>query len=383
MTLIQNYLGVSPLFPKLTKTQLSILFVAIVALRIAVGFHFFKEGTNKLKYGFNAYGFLSGAKGPLAPAFKGMLDDYSGMKELCIFENQVEGETTFSIDTASTIQEWDRFAEDATKYYGFGSIGLQEDLAKQRQAIADQIEEARAQNDTSIDTVELEGKRDALEEDINQVRHQPKRLNSALENHSKMLKDWANGNRVDLIAHFSTEDRLQGFARDGQQASEISSQVDSLRGQVETIQSDRNKKLTGWKKEIGGMWDSLETKVDTLAIQQQRRKTPLELERPFAPKFGSLNVINMVIPWFDTIVGVCLILGLFTRFASLSGGLFLLSVCLTQPFWVPGTNPTYLYWIEMTACFVIFGTLAGRMAGLDYIIHGFFIGDKTANRVGN
>ena len=33
----------------------------------------------------------------------------------------------------------------------------------------------------------------------------------------------------------------------------------------------------------------------------------------------------------------------------------------------------------MTACFVIFGTLAGRMAGLDYIIHGFFAGGKTAN----
>jgi len=208
-------------------------------------------------------------------------------------------------------------------------------------------------------------------------------LDEIRENHIEILKDWAKANRIELIAHFATEERLQGFARDGDQASRISSQVDSLRGQVETIASDRNKKYAGWSKEIAGMWDSLETKVDSLAVLQQRRATPLKLQRPFAPQYGPLNIINMVIPWFDTIVGVCLILGLFTRFASLSAGLFLVSVCLTQPFWVPGTNPTYLYWIEMTACFVIFATLAGRMAGLDYIIHGFFAGDKVATTVEN
>ena len=354
-----------------------------MALRLAVGYHFFKEGTNKLKDGFNAYGFLSGAKGPLAPAFKGMLDDNSGMKKLCISKSQVDGKTIFTIDTDSTIKEWEAFTDASTDYYGFGSIDLQADLAKKRAAIATEIEEAREANDTNINTAELEGKRAELEADINQIRLQPQRLDEIRNSHIKNLKDWVKGNRVELLAYFSTEDRLQGFASDGKQASEISSEVDSLRGQVDTIRSDRNKQLLGWSKEVTSMWDSLETKVDTLAVPLQRRSTPLKLQRPFDPQLGSLNIINEVIPWFDTIVGVCLILGLFTRFASLSAGLFLLSVCLTQPFWVPGTTPTYLYWIEMTACFVIFGTLAGRMAGLDYIIHGFFTGDKTTHPVEN
>ena len=369
------------MFPKLTKTQLSILFVSIVALRIAVGYHFFKEGTNKLKYGFNAYGFLSGAKGPLAPAFKGMLDDNSGMKKLCIVKSESDGKTTFTIDTKSTIQNWEKFGKIATKYYGFGSVDLQRDLAKERKAIADQIEEARDKNETDVNTAELEGKRSDLEANINQVRLQPERLEKTVNNHIEILQGWVKENRVDLIAHFSTASRAKGFASDGQEASEIGLEVDSLRGQIATIQSDRNKKLLGWSKEVTAIWDSLETKVDTLAVPLQRRETPLKLQRPFDPKFGSLNIINMVIPWFDTVVGVCLILGLFTRFASLSAGLFLLSVCLTQPFWIPGTNPTYLYWIEMTACLVIFGTLAGRMAGLDYIIHGFFSHDKTSRPV--
>jgi len=336
--LVKNFLGVSTLFPKLTKTQLSILFVSIVALRIAVGYHFFKEGTNKLKYGFNAYGFLSGAKGPLAPAFKGLLNDSNGMTKLCISETETDGKKTFSINTKSTIQQWEQFVEDSIGYYGFGSVDLQVKLANKRQALAEEID---------------------LEKDIAKIRRQPDLLTETLNTHKVLLQDWVKGNQVDLIAHFSTQDRLAGFARDGQQASAVSLEVDSLRGQVDTIQSDRNKKMAGWSKEMTDMWDSLETKVNSLAVKDQKRAAPLVLQRPFSPKFGSLNLINMVIPWFDTIVGVCLVLGLFTRFASLSAGLFLLSVCLTQPFWIPGTNPTYLYWIELTACFVIFGTLAG------------------------
>jgi len=350
-----------------------------VALRIAVGYHFFKEGTNKLKYGFNAYGFLSGAKGPLAPAFKGMLNDSDGMAKLCVLEGNDNGKQTFRIDTDSTIKQWEQFASYSEGYYGFGSVDLQIELEKRRQTLAEEIKAARTQNDTNVNTAELERRRANLEKDIIQIRNQPKLARKTLKAHKELLQGWAQENRVALIAHFSTADRLTGFARDGQQASAVSSQVDSLRGQVDTIQSDRNKKTTGWSKEVTDMWDSLETKINSLAVEEQKRATPLALRRPFNPKFGSLNLINMIIPWFDTIVGVCLVLGLFTRFASLSAGLFLLSVCMTQPFWIPGTTPTYLYWIEMAACFVIFATLAGRMAGLDYIIHGFLLADKTTN----
>ena len=348
-----------------------------MALRIAVGYHFFKEGTYKLKNKFDAYGFLSGAKGPLAPAFKAMLGDSNGMTKLCILEKEVDGKKTFRINTDSTIKQWEQFASNARDYYGFGSVDLQKELENRRQVLAEEIKTARDQNNTKVNTEKLAYHRANLEKDIAQIRRQLDILKETLSTHTKLLEEWSQKNRVDLIAHFSTADRLAGFARDGQQASAISSQVDSLRGQVDTIQSDRNKKMAGWSKEITDMWDSLETKINSLAVEEQKRQTPLVLARPFSPK--CLNLINMIIPWFDTIVGVCLVLGLFTRFASLSAGLFLLSVCLTQPFWVPGTTPTYLYWIEMAACFVIFGTLAGRMAGLDYIINGFFTGDKTAN----
>ena len=78
------------------------------------------------------------------------------------------------------------------------------------------------------------------------------------------------------------------------------------------------------------------------------------------------KVIDKVIPWFDTIIGVLLILGLFSRLASGAAALFLFSVIMTQPPWIPGTQPTYFYAIELAACLVIFATCAGRMGGLDY-----------------
>ena len=84
-----------------------------------------------------------------------------------------------------------------------------------------------------------------------------------------------------------------------------------------------------------------------------------------------LQIINHIIPWFDLIVGGLLIVGLFTRLASFCGAAFLLSVIATQPPWIPGTQPTYLYAIEFMALVVIFATVAGRMGGLDFFFSGW------------
>ena len=68
------------------------------------------------------------------------------------------------------------------------------------------------------------------------------------------------------------------------------------------------------------------------------------------------------------LVGVFLLLGLFTRFWSIVGAGFLFSVISSQwPGW-PGAEPTYYQSIELVALLVIFSTAAGRLAGLDFFI---------------
>jgi uncharacterized membrane protein YphA (DoxX/SURF4 family) len=79
-----------------------------------------------------------------------------------------------------------------------------------------------------------------------------------------------------------------------------------------------------------------------------------------------LETINLVVTGLTVAVGICLLLGLFTRLAALAGALFLLSVIASQPPWVTGAAPTYYQTVEFAALLVLAGTGAGRWAGLDY-----------------
>ena len=106
---------------------------------------------------------------------------------------------------------------------------------------------------------------------------------------------------------------------------------------------------------------------------------------PFAALFRWIasqpNLIdnaNLITMWGLTIVGVLLILGLFTRLASLGGMAFLLLFYFANPpfvgyFYSLPTEGSYLIvnknLVELLALVVIFFTGSGRFAGLDRIVH--------------
>jgi uncharacterized membrane protein YphA (DoxX/SURF4 family) len=353
---------------QLSRFQLGLIFLSLLILRVTVGYHFFKEGTTKLKDGnFSSKGFLGTAKGPFAPYFKDMLDDPDGKQKLCVKEIKLDdGSSSFEFDTSLTFLLWDDYIDQATAYFGFGSPDLQETIAERRQSLADQIEAARKSDDKSIDTAELERQRQIDEASILALREQTQRVEDIFEDHKEQLDDFLRANQTELLSHFSTSDRLTGFERDGDSRADVATYVDSLRYQVDSIRSDRAGKLKGWNQEVVAIWDSLENQVNSLAVDAQAQRPPIPLFRQFDQDTSMSKVIDKVIPWFDTIIGVLLILGLFSRLASGAAALFLFSVIMTQPPWIPGTQPTYFYAIELAACLVIFATCAGRMGGLDY-----------------
>lgn len=91
-----------------------------------------------------------------------------------------------------------------------------------------------------------------------------------------------------------------------------------------------------------------------------------------------LDQANTVTMWGLTIVGLLLILGLFTRLASLGGIVFILLFYLCNPpfigyFYSIPTEGSYLIinknLVEVCALAVIFFTGSGRFAGLDRFIH--------------
>lgn len=358
------------MFLNLSKFQLSLAFIALLVLRLVVGFHFYKEGVGKLNDSdWTAEGFLQTAKGPFAEQFRSMTDDPDGTRQLGIVKTLGDdGETSIEISTEETFAIWDDFVDRATDYYAFGSPQLIESLESKIAKLESSIE-----TDVAEDADKTKQLVETLRSQIEAISKQPQFANEILAAHELELQDWINANRVTLMAHYRTGDRLVGFERDGENKSQVAMKVDSLRGQIDTIASDRYKELAKWKSEVSEVWDSFEMQINSIAVGDQVRDASLPLDRPYAQQNSKLSVINKVIPWFDTIVGVLLILGLFTRFASLAAALFLCSVLLTQPFWIPGTVPTYYQAIEMAACLVLFATCAGRIGGLDF----FFSPTKT------
>ena len=109
---------------------------------------------------------------------------------------------------------------------------------------------------------------------------------------------------------------------------------------------------------------------------------------PFADLFKSLasqpNLLanaDLITMWGLTIVGALLILGLFTRLASVAGIAFILLFYLCNPpfvgyFYSIPSEGSYLIvnknLVELSALVVILVTGSGRFAGLDRILHGLF-----------
>ena len=81
------------------------------------------------------------------------------------------------------------------------------------------------------------------------------------------------------------------------------------------------------------------------------------------------NTIDRIVPYFDALVGVLLILGLFTRLAALAGAGFLFSIILTQWPGSPGAEPVYYQTIEMLGMLFLAAVAAGQYAGLDFILY--------------
>ena len=354
----------------LSRVHFVLAFITLMMLRVVVGFHFFKEGTDKLKSGsFKAEYFLEAARGPLAPYFHGLIDGKDGRYRFCLSE---DGN---SLDPELTVAIWDDFLDRAHGHFKFGDANIESELVQRRAALAKRISQVRINNETNVDVEQLEAMRADDEQSIQKLRQQAAAGEKILEAHEQELREWIDVHEPEIVAYFKTVNRVDGFNQDGTTAAQVATEVESLREQVATIKADRQKQQRAWASQINAIWDSYEQQVLELPIELQRSEKSLSLHRPFAQPNSRLQWINRVIPWFDTIVGALLIVGLFTRLASLAGAIFLVSVIAAQPPWIPGTEPTYLYAVELFALLVIFATCAGRYGGLD-----FFFARRCNNR---
>jgi len=178
-------------------------------------------------------------------------------------------------------------------------------------------------------------------------------LNLILENYANDLEEYDLGRK-----------RLDQLKQDDSRTG-----VESLAGQIDSIEKENEAKLKPVLKEIDQLWSGYEGTINSLAAPNQRKASPpLRLRRPRTAMVDT-SVLNRFVPYFDLTVGWCLMLGLFTPVVSLAAAGFLGSVFLSHL--PPGTGPTSSYYqlVECMACLVLAGTGAGRFAGLDFFLH--------------
>lgn len=137
--------------------------------------------------------------------------------------------------------------------------------------------------------------------------------------------------------------------------------------------------FVGWHFLYEGLAKLTSASWSAAGYMKQARGPFAEMFRGIAANPNLLANADLITMWGLTIVGLLLILGLFTRLASLGGIMFILLFYLCNPpfvgyFYSIPTEGSYLIvnknLVEVSALFVILVTGSGRFAGLDRIVHG-------------
>ena len=304
----------------------------LVALRLVTGWHFFNEGLNHFaEHGWSSVDFLRQAKGPLSPLYLNVVPDFHQFDDVMHGEHSNEMEGVDIRDAERVKQPGEVLCTTWEKY-------ITEDWDKY-------VADFKTYNTLDAKQKEL----------VDQV----------LARRKRELTAWLGATRPAIADHVHEWQRMRADAKIGGSKEvpfmrkRIGSKVGALRSEAAGFAVGANKIERGLREELN------------IVLTSEQRKFG---EMPADPT--SLDRIDSVMKYAILIVGVCLMLGLFTRTAAVAGVLFLLSIVASQPFWVVDSIPTYYQWVELVALAALATTHVGRWGGLDYFVHYLFF-DRT------
>jgi uncharacterized membrane protein YphA (DoxX/SURF4 family) len=344
--------------------------IALVFLRFVVGFHFYMEGTAKVREGgFSSTGFLSSAKGPLAKTFQSMLPDFDGEIRLDSGKGKPEIK-----DKLATIDK--PSVKDKAE-------------AKDKAETGDNSE-SKARTETkgkpdAKEKIEIRDKDDykggALRIAYNGFVAEASKVYQFTEEQEAEAKKLVEETRKLLIENYKSyaaeiEEYKSGMPRIA------SLENDVMRTNVNSMRKQRDETEAKWRAlvkpalaDIDKITAEFEKRINDIATEEQstfeKKKIYVSFKLPGSSPID-VKLIDKIIPIFDMSVGILLMLGLLTPLAALAAGLFLASVVLTQFPGSHGSVPTYYQAIEMLACFFLAFSDAGRYAGLDFLPWSFW-----------
>jgi len=331
--------------------------LAMVALRVVVGWHFFQEGLahkNNPKWAGEVEGFLQQAKGPLADLYRRQLPMFHGFNRLLIVP--LGGSRGGSDEPAASAPS--PVAEGAE---AGGEPGTPKEQPKPESspvygAWYSQI--VKDWNDRSV----------AIANFYHFSDEQKKAGQDLLDDYAARLAHALAGYESDIKAYRHALDRNQELAAEAG-AGEIPNRTARLIKRDAAATSEPGAAAavasgpTQWRSDVESLEGAFQRALSDLATDDQRKSgAPPE-------EFTELKKVATGLMWFLLVGGACLVAGLFTRLAALALALFLVTVIVSQPPWIPGTIETFGQGIELVALLVIATSHVGRWGGLDFFIH--------------
>jgi uncharacterized membrane protein YphA (DoxX/SURF4 family) len=164
-------------------------------------------------------------------------------------------------------------------------------------------------------------------------------------------------------------EELRQVRRDNSSSADARSAEAKAETARKSLQADVNKQNDAMKRTLGAALNTTEASAWVPEPEPKWWKTLI----------GWLDVLTVI---GVTLIGVGLLLGLFTRFSALMGIVFLLLTFLSYPPfpWLPlppntEGNPVYINKniIELAGLLVLATTTSGRWLGLDALVHWFFV----------
>jgi uncharacterized membrane protein YphA (DoxX/SURF4 family) len=334
--------------------------VALVLLRLATGWHFYREGSAKLVYDqpeqrfdvdFSADGFLSQAKGPLAELYQSYLPDGHDWKAMLARPRQ-DGPLNAS-----------EVAADAEWQIAFNDEKAKADAAKQPPPVdfKPSLPYARWAKRVTDDWQQTLDRVSGLPGVTDEQRTA---MRAALAARKKQLAEYLETQAEPILEYQHELWRLKELQKKAEAGTETEG-VPFVEQQVATALAKSSRDPLTWVRQVNTFDQDYVS--DLRAILRANEATATAADDALrTSQERQLATVNLAVTILTVSVGVCLLLGLFTRLAAVAGALFLLSVIASQPPWVTGAAPTYYQTVEFAGLLVLAGTGAGRWAGLDY-----------------
>jgi uncharacterized membrane protein YphA (DoxX/SURF4 family) len=335
--------------------------VFLVLLRLAIGWHFFFEGWEKfdsLRTGptttnrpFTSASYLKEATGPLADFFR----------------NQA-GETDETVLERLTVVPLAPGQDPAQ-------------IPPHTRMPPHLAQEWHAYLSRFIDQYHLDSQQAVLAEKKLQQR-EDSTVHWLLEGRKKVKKSFPTGT---VEVEETTAQRVQDYRDKIADLHDMQAKLlnalgkDVLHEKLKIAKAELNQMRTDLVADLNEQTEFAKTALeDVLTPEQKQQGQTLEVQQVSEKAILPLTTVDYFVTYGLMAIGICLLLGLFSRSASVAGAVFLLLLYLAMPPfpWLPDpARPTeghYLFvsknLIEMLALLALATTRSGRWAGLDALM---------------